>query len=433
MLLNKHLFEHQLDQELALARNKSNRLAILMVSIEELKNSQIEPDSKASISDVIEQAGRRIQTALRDSDTLALYDGETFSIILTEISKPEDAGRVCERIIKKLSLPIECANKKIELHSSIGVSTYPTDADDKDMLLQYAEKSRIIASKRDNNRYAYHSQALNKNLSERMFFEQELKMAIQTDGLRVEYEPEFNVETKEIVGLQALARFPHPTKGLLKAKDFIPMAEDFGLLPILNRWLLRKACEHISMMNQKRREPLKLSVNISLGEFLEHGFIDFVLKLADESGLGAKNLCIQFKEFALSSRYSKKMYQILKKLRKSGVDLTLNQYERGAASIKFLQDNNISRITISPQTVQEVKNKEREPRYVEAIIQACKALGIKTLVKGISCEADLQYFSKMGCAQVQGRFLCDPVQDVEAADTKLHANVQFVQFEAGQA
>jgi diguanylate cyclase (GGDEF)-like protein/PAS domain S-box-containing protein len=410
-LPNRLLLNDRLEQCLARAQRGSTSFAVLQIDLDRFKliNDSL---GHAAGDTLLQAVGDRLKSRVRQTDTLARVGGDEFTLLLTDLNKPESAREVAEELLAALQEPFDIQGSEIFVGSSIGIAIYPQDSTDSHTLTKKADAAMYRAKTTGKNRWHGFAPEM-EPVENRLELDSDLHRALDRQELEVFYQPLFNTAEGSLASMEALLRWRHPRLGLVPPSQFIPIAEESGLVVQIGSWVLKEACYQLRKWQQPDSPACKVSVNVSAVQFAREDFIQLVSSILAETGLQPANLELELTEsvvmhdLALSAR---KMAE----LRALGVSIAIDDFGTGYSALSYLQQLPVDYLKIDRSFVQEISGGTNPPRLIQAIVTMAHGLGIKVTAEGVETEQQLAALREMGCDQVQGYLLGRPLPVSEA-------------------
>jgi len=334
---------------------------------------------------------------------VARQGGDEFTIIQTELERPEDADRFAQRIVTTISEPYDLDGSQVVIGVSIGVAVAPGDGSQSEQLLKNADIALYRAKSEDRGSYSFFEAGMDARLQARRALEAELRTAIRTGQFELFYQPLFDLQSEEITCLEALLRWRHPVRGIIAPADFIPIAEETGLIVPIGEWVLRKAC------SEAMRWPghIRVAVNLSVAQFRGRKLVQAVTGALAESGLSGQRLELEITETVLMQN-TEATLGILHQLRALGARISMDDFGTGYSSLSYLRSFPFDKVKIDRSFVHDLSGKESSIAVVRAILGLGHSLGLATTAEGVETKAQLAILQEEGCTEVQGYFFCQP-------------------------
>jgi len=407
-LPNRLLLLYRLKHAIDLALREGRQMALMMLDLDHFKNIN---DSFGHLAgdELLQQVAERLTARLRKVDTVARLGGDEFTVLLEEISEPEDAARLAKNIIADLSEPYQLSQcGDVRIGASVGISLYPQHADTPEMLLQQADTALYLAKSQGRGCYAYFSDELTIAARARMDLEARLRKAIAQNELCVYYQPQIDIASGRIVGAEALVRWQDPLEGLISPARFIPLAEETGLIIALGEWVLRETCRQGRQWLDEGVPPLVLAVNVSPHQFVRSDVGNLVSTVLAETGFPAGYLELELTESGLME-CEEESVKILDELRAQGVRLAIDDFGTGYSSLAYLKRFPLDVLKIDKSFIDDIPHDKDDMEIASSIIAMGHILGFKVLAEGVETMPQLVFLQDKGCDLYQGYLKSKPL------------------------
>jgi diguanylate cyclase (GGDEF)-like protein/PAS domain S-box-containing protein len=408
-LPNRLLFHSRLSHALEIAKRNSYQLAVLYIDIDHFKN--INDSLGHNVGDeVLVMISERLQSRVRESDTLARLGSDEFVLLLEQIDGLEQAAYVAQSILDLLSEPFKFNDgKDVFIGASIGVSFYPDDGLTATDLLSHADAAVYQAKDNGRNNVHFYTLELTQAAHSRMQLESELRRAIANKTeLQLYYQPQVCMESGEIIGAEALLRWHHPLDGIISPMTFLPVAEESGLMAPLDFWVLETACQQHAHWMRKGIPDFVLAINITKYSFMDTSFLSQINKIISKTGVDPKTIELEITEGALIEP-SPQVIQTIAELKQMGFTLAIDDFGTGYSSLAYLQRFNVDKLKIDRSFVKDVLTDSQGSAITSAIISMAKSLGLKILAEGIEDKDQLVLLKEKGCETYQGFYFSKPI------------------------
>ncbi len=406
-LPNRTLFRDRLEQELAAERRNHGQLALMFIDLDRFKDVN-DTLGHAAGDEMLVEAARRLRAVVGEADTLARLGGDEFTVVLTDISQPNRLSSLAAELIQQLRLPFDLHGKTVHLGASIGIALFPEDGRDSETLVKNADIAMYQAKDAGRNTFHYFSAALQAHVFDRLEMEADLNQALERDELRVHYQPKFDLARRTLIGMEALVRWEHPEQGLIGPAQFIPLAEETGLILPLGEWVLREACAQAVQWLQTDSCALKLAVNLSARQFLHPQLVPLVDEILRDTGLPAPNLELEITESMVMSNIAKAI-TAMEQLRALGISLAIDDFGTGYSSLSYLKRFPINTLKIDQSFVRDLARDQDDDAIVDAIISLARSLKLEVIAEGIETEQQLAFLCRRQCSAGQGYLLGRPM------------------------
>jgi predicted signal transduction protein with EAL and GGDEF domain len=348
-------------------------------------------------------------------ENTARLGGDEFTVLLPEVRRSEDAAAVADRILRALSQPLTLADHEVLVTPSIGIAIYPQDGDDPDTLITNADTAMYHAKRQGRNQYRFYDATLNEAALRRLRMETQLRKAVERNELRVHYQPQVDLESGHACGVEALVRWQSPVLGAVSPADFIPLAEESGLIVGIGEWVLRQACAQARTWRDDGIALERMAVNISVLQFVQPGFVELVRAILQETGLEAGALELEVTE-SLLMKDPDGAVRTLNELKAIGVQLAIDDFGTGYSSLSRLKQLPIDRLKIDRSFVRDVPASQDDVAIAMAVIAMAGSMGLKVVAEGVETAEQLEFLREKRCDEVQGYLLSRPVPVPEATD-----------------
>ncbi|MDK9720783.1 MAG: EAL domain-containing protein [Rhodospirillales bacterium] len=406
-LPNRRLFNDRLAMAINSARRHHQRLAILFLDLDLFK--RINDTLGHSVGDrVLEEMAARLKLCMRDSDTVSRMGGDEFTILMSEIADVEDAVRLARRVVDGISQPFLVEDRELFVTTSIGISVFPEDGDSPEVLVKNADIAMYRAKDLGRNSYQLYTPQMNAKSFERLAMENELRKALERDEFLLNYQVKVNLDTGGIAGAEALVRWKHPDLGLVPPVDFIPLAEDTGLIIPLGEWVLRAACLQNKAWQDRGLPPIRMAVNISPHQFNQPDLVGRVRAILDEAQLDPKYLELEVTESVLIEHMDIASF-MLNELRSLGVVTSIDDFGTGYSSLAYLKRIPIDALKIDASFMHDLTTDDSDAEIVSAIIGLAHNLRLKVVAEGVENEDQIAFLRSHGCDEIQGYLVSRPV------------------------
>jgi len=409
-LPNRLLMQDRLEFMINHARRNNELMALLLLDIDRFRviNDTFGYEAGDTLLCTIAD---RLNTCVRDVDVVFRSGDDEFAIILEEITHPEDAAKVARRVLKSCSEQMQIDGHSVYTSICIGISIFPTDGEGKVQILQNAETAMYRARETALNSYQHYKPSMNEQSLERLTLENDLRSALSRDELCIFFQPQVEIKTGRITGTEALIRWKHPDLGLIPPNQFIPIAEDTGLILPIGEWVLRSSCVQAREW-YKQGAPFIVSVNLSANQFRQHNLVAIVESALDESGIPPNLLELEITE-SMSMKKPEETLKMLSGLKDLGVRIAIDDFGTGYSSLSYLKKFPIDTLKIDRSFLMDIPENTRDAEIVKAIIAMAHSLDLTVIAEGVEKEPQAQYLLNNGCATMQGYLFSPPVPIAE--------------------
>lgn len=406
-LPNRNLFQDRLTRSLARAGRNGSQVALLFLDLDLFK--KVNDTLGHQVGDQLLRAvAERLQTSTRAVDTIARFGGDEFTIAIEDVTEIKQVARIAQKIINSLGPPFSVGGHLCYVSASIGISLYTSCDDDLESMLKRADIAMYAAKESGRNSFQFYSQKMDAQAHELLLLENDLRLALEKDQLVMHYQPQVDMSSGRIIGLEALVRWQHPGKGMIPPNDFIPLAEEAGLIVAIGTWVLRTACVYARTLREAGSPHLRMSVNISMHQFKTQDFPALVSQILDETGLAPQWLELEITE-SIAMENASETISRLAALKGMGVWLAIDDFGKGHSSLSHLKHLPITTLKIDKGFVMEILTDQYDFAIVEAIQALAKSLDLEVVAEGVETQEQRQLLCRLGCKLGQGFLFSRPL------------------------
>jgi diguanylate cyclase (GGDEF)-like protein/PAS domain S-box-containing protein len=406
-LPNRIMLNDRLAQAIAMARRHQHKLALLFLDLDHFKH--INDSLGHSVGDLLLQSvAKRLLGSVRSSDTVSRQGGDEFVVLLSEVAHAADAGLSAETILRSLDRPHLAEEHEIHITGSIGIVTFPDDAEDADTMLKCADLAMYQAKATGRNNYQFFKSELNVSALEHQTIEHGLRRALERVEFALHYQPQMNLETGAIAGVEALLRWHHPARGLLCPIDFMSVAEQSGLIVPMGRWVLREACRQAKAWENLGFLPIRIAVNVSAVELRSKHFVEGVQAALTDTGLLPRHLELELTETFLMQD-SSATATVLRALKGLGVQLALDDFGTGYSSLSYMRRFPIDALKIDQSFVRDLTTDPDDASIVGAVINMGHSLHMRVVAEGVETAEQALMLREQACPEGQGYYFGRPL------------------------
>lgn len=399
-LPNRVLMEDRLKIAITQALRNKNKLALMFLDLDRFK--WVNDTLGHAIGDrLLQSVSQRLENCLRKGDTLARFGSDEFALILPNINRHEDAQVIAAKIMTELQSPFAIDEHELYITTSIGIALYPDAGVTTESLIHSADLAMYFVKDKGKNGFEFFREEMNEMSNTRLTTERELRKAIKNQELKVCYQPQVRAETEEIVGFEALVRWEHPDNGTVYPDDFIPIAEETGLILPLGEYILRTVCNDIKRWKDSGLHNVRVSINFSALEIEQDNFINNIVNTLEEFGLPGNSIEIEITENVIMSDMSHVIHK-LRELTQLGIKIAIDDFGTGYSSLSYLQQFPINTLKIDKAFVGSIHVNEGGTSIVNAIIAMAKGLKLNLIAEGVETDSQLEYLKSLGCEAIQG-------------------------------
>jgi diguanylate cyclase (GGDEF)-like protein/PAS domain S-box-containing protein len=422
-LPNRTLLQDRVTKALAAARRQGHQVALLFLDLDGFK---IINDSLGHpVGDLfLQEFAERLKTWAREQDTVARVGGDEFLILLTGMRDGADAAVTAERLISAMAAEFLVQGHSLHVSCSIGVSIFPNHGTDCETLIKNADTAMYGAKESGRNSYRYFDEEMNAQVMERLTLARGLRSAMEKEELFLVYQPQMEIATGRVTGLEALLRWQHPELGLVPPDKFIRIAENSGLIVPIGEWVLRTACRQARKWQDDRLPPVSVSVNVSAVQFRQQGFCDLIRRVLRETGLAPQYLELELTE-SLMLANAEVTLSVVEELKSIGITLAIDDFGTGYSSFSYLKQFRVSKLKIDRSFIKDIATNPDDSAITAAIISMAKSLRLKVIAEGVENEAQMSFLRKHQCDEIQGYYFSRPLAAPDVPDmlqgTAVHA------------
>lgn len=406
-LANRLLFREKLEYAVSRAQRRQTLIAILFIDLDRFK--QINDTLGHDVGDkLLIDVANRLKECVREEDTVARLGGDEFVVVLEDIQQIADVEIVAKKIINSLSAP--CIVNEDELYTtpSIGISIYPNDNLKISELLKKADTAMYVAKGKGGNTYAFTNNESSTDSEKRLALESKLRSAIDNDEFVLFFQPKFNIQSMEATGAEALIRWNHPELGMVPPMDFIPLAEDTGLIIPIGQWVIEKSCQYLKEWKELGYKPVRLAVNLSPRQFRNDDMVDFILDTLEKYHIKPDEFEVEITETLLMEDIDRTIHH-LNKLKAWGLHISIDDFGTGYCSLGYLKKFPLDTLKIDRSFIKDVMTEPDDATITKAIVSLGHALRLNLTAEGIEDSEQLKFLSQLGCEQGQGYFYSKPL------------------------
>jgi diguanylate cyclase (GGDEF)-like protein len=401
-LPNRVLFQKSLTEALARRARKGDQLAVHFIDLDRFKT--VNDTLGHPLGDaLLREAAERLRRCVREGDTVARLGGDEFAVVQTGLSDMDGATRLAARIVTAMAAPFDLAGHQVVIGASVGVSAAPSDGEDVDELLKKADMALYRAKGDGRGAFHFFERAMDEQLQARRALELDLRRALRDGEFELFYQPLYHLGDERVTGCEALLRWNHPERGMVSPADFIPLAEEIGLIVPLGDWVLRNACAEAAHWP----DHVRLAVNLSPAQFRDRSLVATVVSALATSGLPAQRLELEITESVLLQDNAANM-AMLHDLKALGVRISMDDFGTGYSSLSYLRSFPFDKIKIDQTFVRDILHDSDALAIIKAVLDLGASMGVVTTAEGVETQAQLDALRGQGCAEIQGYFISRP-------------------------
>ncbi len=398
-LPNRNLFKDRLEQAMNAAQREYSSLALLFIDLDRFKS--INDTLGHAIGDkLLQEAAARLTNTVRNTDTVARLGGDEFTVLLYDINSNSEIDRIAEKLLHKLSEPYSLEGREAFVSGSIGVTLYPGDANSIEQLLSNADAAMYTAKSAGRNVFRYFTQAMNEAAQRRLMLETDLRRAMQNNELSLHYQPVHNIKGK-VIGAEALLRWTHPELGAISPEEFVPLAEEIGIIIPIERWVLLQACKDTVEFQKSVRRKFYIAINISSLQCRNEQCHIMLQEALAETQIAPESITLEITERVMMES-TETVMAILNEVKSMGVMLAVDDFGTGYSSLSYLKQFPIDVLKIDRAFISELPGDKDDVALVEAIVAMAHSLNLEVVAEGVETQEQYVFLQGLGCDQLQG-------------------------------
>ena len=415
-LANRNLLGDRIEQAIAWSKRNGHVMGVLLLDLDHFK--LINDASGHNAGDaLLKEVAHRLMACVRETDTVARLGGDEFVIILTDLPQPGDVDQIAEKILATLSGPVEIAGRDIFVTASIGVSLYPRDGDQGEILLRYADMAMYRVKEHGRNSVRQFVPEMGSTAISRLDMEGAMRRGLERGEFVLHYQPKIDLVSQNVVGAEALIRWQHPQIGLIHPLEFIRLAEETGLILPLGEWVLAEACKQKVLWQQQDMPDVKISINMSARQFRQEDLTDRIAGVFASTGADPRQFIMELTESMVMHDVDSTFHS-LTALKNLGLSLSLDDFGTGYSSLSYLRRFPIDELKIDRSFINDIHTNPDDAAIAGAIIAMARSLGLSVVAEGVENKEQATLLSSLGCDQVQGYYYARPLT-VSAFATRL--------------
>ena len=413
-LPNRSLLQDRIRTALAAARRRKEKVAILFLDLDRFK---IINDSLGhSTGDLLlQEVAARLKVWAREQDTVARVGGDEFVVLLTNVGQHADPGVAAQRIVSALIPEYSIRGHALSISTSIGISIFPQHGTNGETLIKHADAAMYSAKQKGPNNIQFFSEDLNSQMVERLTLESGLRLALDRQEFALVYQPQMDIRTGAVIGLEALLRWQHPTLGLVPPDKFIRIAENSGLIVPIGEWVLRTACSQIRRWQDEGLPAVRIAVNVSAVQFRQDGFPDLIRNVLRETDLAPEYLELELTESLLLTN-ADVVFSVLQELNEMGLSLAIDDFGTGYSSLSYLKQFRVNKLKIDRTFIRDIAVDSDDAAITTAIISMAKSLNLKVIAEGVETEEQMAFLRLHHCDEMQGYYFSKPLSAEDARE-----------------
>ncbi|MAL97678.1 MAG: hypothetical protein CL583_04415 [Alteromonadaceae bacterium] len=405
-LANRTMLDDRLHHALEQAKRNDRQIGVLFLDLNRFKqiNDSLGHEKGDQLLKII---ASRLLGSVREADTVARLGGDEFVIVLEDLESSDAMSAIATAVIDTVEEPIRLENHEVSVSTSVGGSVFPRDAWDANSLLKFADLAMYRAKEQGSGAFRFFDKRMNQHVLERLLTENALRLALQNDELEVYYQPRVNVESEKIVGLEALIRWHHPGRGLVLPSEFIPLAEEIGMITQIGEWVLETACRQSRIWADMGLPPTRISVNISAYQLSSPTFVERIQRVLGASGLNPCDLELEITESSLMKNLEVSC-EHLNSLRSQGIFIAMDDFGTGYSSLAHIKQLPIDTLKIDQSFIVNIAEDHNDAAIVSATIALAHHLGLNVVAEGVTDEEQVAFLKAQHCQELQGYLFGKP-------------------------
>ncbi len=402
-----HFFDHT-DRLIAHVDREGGMVAVLYIDLDHFKNINDTMGHGAG-DELLQHVGERLCESSRSSDFIARLGGDEFALVLSDVEQPDDAAHVAEKLIEVFRDPVAVGESRVGIGLSIGIATYPRCGSCAQELYSAADTAMYQAKERGQNHYHFFSEELQREVETRLVREQAVRQVVAAETLWLAYQPQIRAADGQVVGAEALLRWPRDTLPVLSPADFIPVMEDVGLIEQVGYWVMKEAALTAVATERDLGVPLRMAVNVSMRQLYDPGLFDQIAGILEATGLPAAQFEVELTESSIMADLDRTC-ETLQRLRQLGVAIAIDDFGTGYSSLSYLRKLPVDVLKIDRSFVMEIGSNRQTEAIIENLLGLSRALGLRVVAEGVENEAQQAFLSGIGCDYLQGYHIGRPVE-----------------------
>lgn len=409
-LPNRVLLLDRIRQSMAKADRHHKTFGVFYMDLDRFKLINDSLSHEAG-DEILRAVGERLEKVLRAEDTLARLGGDEFIIIVNDLNNNTDLINISKKVLSVLDAPFELYNHQFVITTSLGIAIYPKDGRNIEELIRNADTAMYRAKELGANQFQFYTEDLNKRNMERLERESQLRHAIANNEFYLVYQPQYDLNSGRFVSVEALIRWNHPQKGDLLPIDFIPLAEESGLIVPIGEWVLKTACKQLKQWLDQGLPKIRVAVNVTTKQFRLYDLTKTITNILEETGLKPEYLELELTENIIINNAD--IINTIKQLKNMGIQIVLDDFGTGYSSLNYLRELPVDRLKIDQSYVQNFDSNRGDDVIIQAIIAMAKSLNLEVLAEGVETQKQLDFLKSMKCTEVQGYYFSKPISSAE--------------------
>jgi diguanylate cyclase (GGDEF)-like protein/PAS domain S-box-containing protein len=406
-LFNRSMFNERLQQALAQAARFERSVALLFIDLDGFKVVNDTLGHTAG-DQLLAELAMRLRATLREGDVTGRMGGDEFVVLIEEFGDAAQVAEVAKKVLETISRPYPLQGRDFEVTASLGISLYPADGKDAQTLLKNADIAMYLVKQQGKNSFRFYAPQMNVHLVERLSLESSLKRALERGEMLLQYQPKVGVRDGQVSGVEALVRWQHPTQGMINPGEFVPVAEDAGLMLAMGEWVLHTACRQMRAWRDQGLPHLRMAINLSQRQLSQDSLIQVVREALHRTGMDASRLDLEIRE-DMVLRNPERAVRLLAQLKEVGVRLVIDDYGTGYSSLSYLKRLPIDAVKIDRSLIRELPRDADAAALSRGVVAMAHSLGISVTAEGVETREQWEFLHQLGCEEMQGNYFSPPV------------------------
>ena len=406
-LPNRILFIDRLKQAMAMAHRAQKKAALLFLDLDRFKNIN-DTLGHPTGDRLLQSVARRLTTSVREVDSVSRFGGDEYTIVLVNLEHRDDAEKVAKKVLAALAKPYQVDSHELYVTASIGISMYPQDSEDLDNLIKKADIAMYHAKGQGGDRYLVYDPAMDEHSHKRLVLENSMRKALDLNEFRLHYQPKVDILSGRITSVEALLRWEHPEFGLVGPTEFIPLAEETGLIIPIGEWVIERACLQNLEWQQQGLPRMRVAVNLSGYQLQQANFLERVKEILHRTGMPAEQLEFEITETVIMQN-PEVVIQLLNVLREMGIHISVDDFGTGYSSLAHLKRFSVNTLKIDKSFVRDVVSNQTDAAIATAIIAMGNSLNLTVVAEGVETEGQFNFLQETMCDEVQGYLVSKPL------------------------
>lgn len=406
-LSNRRMFEDRLTQAMTTAQREEKLLALCFFDLDSFK--MINDNLGHAVGDeLLKSVAKRLRSTMRQGDIVARISGDEFAVAIEGLNNVDELEKIVEKIRFRLSQPYRIRGHKIYTSASIGVALYPLDSANRETMLRNADAAMYRAKELGGNCFCYYTYDMNDKARRHLEMEKNLRQALNQNELCLFYQPQFDAQSNEVVGVEALLRWQHPEYGMLPPSKFLSIAEDSGLIFAIGKWVLTKACQDLRSWHNKGFDGLRLALNMSSRQFMQEGILENISEVLKQVSVDPQYVCIEITENVAMKNIAGAI-DMLEQLKAIGLLTAIDDFGAGHSSMNLLQKLPVDTLNIDRSFIMRIADREKDGNAARGIIALAHSLGLKVAAEGVETRTQAEFLKNQNCDVLQGYYFSHPL------------------------